>query len=264
MELEPSHILEAKYYSLPFSSLVEKYPILNAFLISVDPPKFDLGNPKVLSMINKYLFKEVVDLDIRVPEDFLIPSLGIRHAYCDFIADRIKSNKPIIEIGTGSSAAIALILAKKYNKQVVATEINTSSIEMAISNIITNRLENKINIITSKGEIITNLISPGNYSALVSYPPFYDADLTKLEKKRGWKGKQSELFGGKKDGLAFAKQLLHESFQDTYIDIELVSLMMMNLEQIKELFAIIPSDMKTEIIQINAGTRRRFILLVYR
>ena len=143
MELKPTYILEAKYFSLPFSSLVEEYPILNAFLISVDPPKFDLGDPRVLSLLNKYLFKEVVDLDINVPEDFLIPSLGIRHAYSDFIANRIKSNKPIIEIGTGASAAIAMILAKKYDKQVLATEINSTSFEMANANIVTNNLEDK-------------------------------------------------------------------------------------------------------------------------
>ena len=262
MELKPTYILEAKYFSLPFSSLVEEYPILNAFLISVDPPKFDLGDPRVLSLLNKYLFKEVVDLDINVPEDFLIPSLGIRHAYSDFIASRMKSNKPIIEIGTGASAAIAMILAKKYNKQVVATEIDPSSIEMAIANIKVNHLENKIEIIKSEGEIIKNLIPPGEYSSLVSFPPFYDTDLTKLEKKRGWKGTPSELFGGVKDGLVFARKLLEESFQSEGIEIDVISMMLMNKEQIKELVDIVPLDRKSEIIQINAGTRKRYILVI--
>ena len=107
---------EAKYFTLPFSKLVEKYPDLNSFLISENPPKFDLGNPKVLSILNKYLFKEVLQIDLDVPEGHLIPALGIRHVYCEIVNSLPQPQDPLIEIGTGASAALAMILAKKYKK----------------------------------------------------------------------------------------------------------------------------------------------------
>ncbi len=262
MNIKPNQTIYAKYFSIPFSTLIERFPHLASLLISVKPHKFDLGDPNILSTVNKYLFKAVLNLDISVPQNFLIPSLGIRHAYCDSIAQRITNNLPILEIGTGASAAIALILAKKYQNDVIATEISNTSTRAAKKNITFNNLSDKIKLLQSRGEIIEKLVPLGKYSALVSYPPVYERELTKLEKKRGWKGTESELIGGEKDGMDFTKQLVSEAFQTPGVEINLVSVMLMNIEQIKEIITIIPTKASIEIIQIIAGTRKRYIIII--
>ncbi|MEE9410949.1 MAG: hypothetical protein V3V41_08475, partial [Candidatus Heimdallarchaeota archaeon] len=125
-----------------------------------------------------------------------------------------------------------------------------------------NNLQDKIKLHHSRGEIIEKLVPQGKYSALVSYPPVYERELTKLEKKRGWKGTESELIGGEKDGMDFTKQLVSEAFQTPGVEINLVSVMLMNIEQIKEIITIIPTKASIEIIQIIAGTRKRYIIII--
>ena len=109
--------VDAKHYTIPFKELIENHPVLNSLLISVSPPKFNLGDPLTLSQVNKCLYKEMLNLEISVPDNYLIPSLGIRYAYCDVINSLIQTNKPVIEVGTGASAAIAMILAKKIQEK---------------------------------------------------------------------------------------------------------------------------------------------------
>ena len=52
MKFEVHSTIEAKYYGKKFSDLLENFPELNEFLISTDPPKFDLGDPKIQSLLN--------------------------------------------------------------------------------------------------------------------------------------------------------------------------------------------------------------------
>lgn len=262
MEIEPRKFIEAKYFSLPFKELVEKYPDLNAFLISVDPPKFNLGDPFILSRINTILFKEVLDLEIKVPEDYLIPSVGVRHAFCDYVVSQLNSNEPILEIGTGASASMSLILAKKYDRSVIATEINPLALDFARINAEMNGLDERIKFKLSKGEIISELIPPGKYSALICNPPVYEEDLTRLAKIKGWRGVKDELMGGGKDGMDFTKQLIQESFETEGVDIDFIALLMFNETQINAILSQFPKDRRFHVAQINAGTRKRFILLI--
>jgi len=255
--------IEVKYFTIPFDKLVSKNPQLAIYTASVNPVKFDLGNPEVLSKVNHALFKTVLDIDISVPKNHLIPTLGIRYAYCDVVATRSKSSLPFIEIGTGASAAIALILAKKYKKQVLATEINQSSILSAKNNLTSNDVETAVTLMESKGEIIQSLIPSGKYSALLCYPPLYEQDLTRLQKKRGWKGTYDELIGGGADGMDFIRQLIKEILDNLQIEIEVVSLMLSNKQILTSTITLLPKSMKREIIQLNAGTRKRFILIFY-
>ncbi len=262
MESESQKIIDAKFFALPFKELVEKYPDLNAFLISVDPPKFNLGDPFVLSRINSILFKEVLDLEIRVPEDFLIPSVGVRYAFCDHVVSQLKSNEAIIEIGTGASASMSLILAKKYNKNIIATEINPLAFDYARINAEANGVDEQIKFELSEGEIISRLIPPGRYSALICNPPIYEDDLTRLAKIKGWRGVKDELMGGGQDGLEFTKQLVQEVFSTEGVDIDFISLLMFNKTQLEAIISQLPEEMKYQITQINAGTRERFILMI--
>ncbi|MBY9002303.1 MAG: RlmF-related methyltransferase [Candidatus Heimdallarchaeota archaeon] len=253
---------KAKYFTLPFRVLVKKYPELNSFLISEKPPKFDLGNPEVLSLLNRCLFKEVLQLDIDVPEGHLIPALGIRHVYCEIVNSITQSQDPIVEIGTGASAGLAMILAKKYKRKVIATEINENSVNSANKNIEANNLSEVITVLHSRGEIVENLLPKGNYSTLLCYPPIYDNDQTKLWKIRGWKGVESEMFGGTIDGMDFTMKLLDEALNSKKVKIQNITVLLMNEEQIKQISTRFQIEEKSKIFQINAGTRKRFVLWI--
>ena len=262
MTLKIFKTINAKYYGKKFSELLERYPELHAFLISTDPPKFDLGDPKILSLLNHYLYKEILQLEVSVPEGFLIPALGIRHVYCEIIDEITESENPLIEIGTGASAVLAMTLAKKYNRKVLATEINDISIKSANKNVKANSLSEFITILQSSGEIVENLLPTGDYSTLFCYPPIYDNDQTKLWKRRGWKGVESEMFGGKIDGMDFTLKLLDEALNSEKVRIRNITVMLMNEEQIKQILIKFQKRIKSKIFQIDAGTRKRFVLWI--
>ena len=261
MTIKIDKTVEAKHFTKPFVELLNNFPSLDKHLISQNPPKFDLGDSNVLSLLNGCLFQDMLELKIDVPEKYLIPALGIRYSYCDIVCQE-SSNGTLIEIGTGASAAIAMILAKKYRKEVLATEINPISFQSAKENIKRNNLSNLITLIKSEGQVLNEIIPTGDYSFLLCYPPIYDFDQTKLWKKRGWKGTHTEIFGGGKDGLGFVRRLISEVINSENVRVENLTIMLMNKKQVEAILRTLPTDSKTKIIQIMAGTRNRYILII--
>jgi len=175
--------------------------------------------------------------------------------------ERSRNRKRVVEIGTGASAALSLILAKKYKRRILATEINEDSYFSAKKNIIDNGLDNRITLLKSRGDIILDLIPSGKYAALLCYPPIYSEDLTILKKKRGWKGVESELIGGGDDGLSFMKQLIDEYLVSEKHHFELFSILLLNLQQVKFVLSRIKRENSYQIIRFDAGTRKRYCLL---
>jgi len=265
---EPLKTIEAKYLGMKFEKLVPKYPKLEKYLISKNPLKFDLGDPETLSELNKCLFKELANLDIELPKGHLIPSYSLRMTYVKAINELLTSEKinfsyPVIEIGTGASASIAMLFAKKYKRKVVATEINEVSFQLAQRNIVKNKLSSLITLIKSEGQIIKEIVPEGKYTALMCYPPIYPADLTKLEKQRGWKGVQSELIAGEGE-LDFAIKLLNEAINNNDVRIDLITVQLMSKKQLEKLFRLFVDKKVCEYIEINAGTRKRYIIIIKR
>jgi len=255
---EPLKIIEAKHLGMKFEKLVHKYPKLEKYLKSRNPLKFDLGDPETLSELNKCLFKELAGLDIELPKGHLIPSYSLRMAYVKTINELLTSKKinfsyPIIEIGTGASAAIAM-----------ATEINEVSYQIAQKNIVKNKLTELITLVKSEGQVIKEIVPEGKYSALMCYPPIYPTDLTKLEKKRGWKGVQSELIAGERERereLDFVIKLLNEAINNNDVRIDLITVQLMNKKQLEKLLRLYCEKKECEYIEIKAGTRKRYITI---
>ncbi len=263
MPVTISRTIDAKPFTIPFRELIKKYPSLNAFLVSSNPPKFDLGDTSVLSLVNKHLFHALLGLEIVVPPNNLIPTIGLRHAYCSSVLSTNHSNNSLLEIGVGSSAAISLILAKKYNKSVLGTEIAPTSYESALTNVRNNNLLEKIHLVKSSGEIIQGCVPSGRYSALFCYPPIYSQrDITVLEKKRGWKGTKSELIGGKTSGMEFSLQLIDESLHSAEVFIEKITLLLYSIEQVELILTNFPEIISYEVVKIKAGTRSRYSFIV--
>ena len=79
-------------------------------------------------------------------------------------------------------------------------------------------------------------------------------------KKRGWKGTYDELIGGGDEGFDFIRGLLSEILEISTVNIGTVSLLLTNKKQIEEVLSILPDKIVSSTVQINAGTRKRFIL----
>ena len=95
---------------------------------------------------------------------------------------------------------------------VVATEINNGAYKSAMVNVKQNNLSEKVTLLKSEGEIITNLIPDlSNVEAVICNPPQYDEKFYRdhYDSPRGFQGEYSELVGGNV-GHEFIMRLLAE------------------------------------------------------
>ena len=62
--------------------------------------------------------------------------------------------------------------------------------------------------------------------------------------------------------MEFSKKLLKEALESQEIKLEIISLMLTNINQIKILLREINQKANYHYMQINAGTRRRYVLVI--
>lgn len=261
MSLSPPPVsLNAKDFSLPIASVIESCPEIKNWLDENN--KIDLGNSLALYHYNKCLFKilDDIDLNLDITNDQpinLIPTAGLRRAIVSTVISTIKP-KTVIEIGTGASAIIALLLAKN-NIQVIATEINEDSIKTALKQIQLNKLESNVTLVKSEG-ILNYLEHFYPIDCVVSLPPYYAANTKDLPKSsKGFMGTDSELysFGADSD---FSITLLKE-----WATIRLSTFLVIlwkNLESVEKALQIMKTfQVENQIIEIKAGTRIRYLTL---
>jgi methylase of polypeptide subunit release factors len=199
-----------KKCGLPVVEALKKCPDLTRYLIS--PNRLDLGNTDALLLYNQLILRELLGLEFSVPKGYLIPTICSRWEFIKFILEASnRTTTSIVEIGTGASAILAMMLGI-LGKTVIATEINKGAYNSALENIKQNNLSDKIDLIQSEGEIITNLIHDlTSIDAIICNPPQYDEKYyhDHYESPRGFKGEYSDLVGGK-IGHEFIMKLLAE------------------------------------------------------
>jgi len=142
----------------PTSKALKLHPDLRNHLKSMDPPRIKNEDRETLLLYNKYIAKDLYDIDIEFAEHAIIPTPIMRY---NFLMHVIKPNSSIIEIGTGASAIIAMLAAKHFNSQVYATEVDKEYINLANQNIKRNNLESKITVIDSQGSFFNNVVPSG-------------------------------------------------------------------------------------------------------
>jgi methylase of polypeptide subunit release factors len=171
--------------------------------------KLDLGDSKVLKLYNQLILQDLMNLNFELPEDFLIPTICSRY---EFLKYCLKSTpKSVLEIGTGASAILALMMAH-LGIQVTATEVDPTAYKSALNNVKLNNLTSFITLVRSNGELIKGLsLDTSSYDLIVCNPPQYDNEYYKdhHESKRGFVGQKSELVGGR-IGYEFILKLLEE------------------------------------------------------
>jgi methylase of polypeptide subunit release factors len=256
---------DIKHWCVKIETATSNYPDLIPY---VKNDKLDFGDHKSLEMYNKAVAYTLAGLKIKIPETHLIPAVCLRYAYVRTIFEKfLKTENTMLEIGTGASGIIAMFGAKLYNLKVTATEINGISYHSAESNFQRNTLSNRISLIKSRGGIMSGVIKDGSrFDALFTYPPTYadsSQDSGKLNKGRGFKGIDSEMIGGGIDGFDFTDKLLLEACSDQF-DIKIITVMCLFKSHVAPSLAILKEQKrKTQVIELLAGTRKRYIVIGY-
>lgn len=101
-------------------------------------------------------------------------------------------NPKVIEIGTGSGIISVMLALLIKDIRIIAVDINEKALELALSNAIKHKVEDKITFI--KSDLFEN-IEENNFDMVISNPP-YIADDFKLPKNVKYEPSNA-LFGGK-------------------------------------------------------------------
>ena len=184
-------------------------PSLKGYLMQRNPPRLDLGNKHALLLYNQIVLKSFLNLYFSIPQGFLIPTICSRWEFIKWILK--DSPKSILEIGTGASAIIALILAK-LGCHVTATEVNEDAFTSAMENIKINNLEKEIKLVLTKsGSFFQPFQSLSLVEAIICNPPQYDEEFFRRmnSQNRGFQGNKDELVGGP-TGTEFIFKLIDE------------------------------------------------------
>ncbi len=262
MTKEVLRIIDGSKKCVPIEIALNKNPTLKHYLMSHDPPRLDLGSPIALQEYNKTILNIKTGLQLTLPEGFLIPSVCLRLIFLETI---LKKSLRVLEIGTGASAIMGMIAARKFNCTVVGTETNLNAIEAAKRNIIQNNLSGYIEIIDSKGQILEGLLqSLGVFDLIFSYPPQYsysDGEMFALQ-ERGFRGVSSDLGWGNK-GTEFACRVIREARNSTFLKKNgKLCLLLLNKNILQEVLSTMKScKFRYNAIKITAGTRQRYIVI---
>ncbi|XP_041979641.1 U6 small nuclear RNA (adenine-(43)-N(6))-methyltransferase [Aricia agestis] len=187
----------------------------------------DFKNPHALRILTKCLLKSDFNLDVKIPEDRLVPTLPLRLNYILWIEDLLSCIGPCdfvrgIDIGTGACAIYPLLAAVKNKWLMVGTETDGESYNNAIENVTNNKLENLIELRkNSTNTTIEHLFDDDNsliYQFTMCNPPFYtniqelweSRSPARPPPKNGFTGSPQELIteGGE---LQFCRQIIEES-----------------------------------------------------
>jgi len=251
----------AKDYSLPIEKVKKSCSELNLYVN--EKGKIDLGSSKALYTYNKCLFKILDGIELNLPIDneeqvHLIPTAGLRRLIASIIIKFVNPLK-VIEIGTGATAIMALLLAKS-NVQVIASEIDEKSFKFANDHVKINNLEEKITLVKSEGGVLNYLEKFFPVDCVLSLPPYY-ADETKTEKKnRGFRGTDSELYSFG-ESVDFSIKLLQEWCEIS--SIQTLCVLWKDFDDLqKGILTINSFPVTTQIIEVIAGTRTRYLTIM--
>jgi 23S rRNA A1618 N6-methylase RlmF len=263
--LKISKRVDASIGCLSLKEVAENYPDFTSYL---KEGKIDLGNPKALMIYNKCLLHAFTGFNIDIPKNYLIPTICLRKKYLELIKTKYPNVQCILDIGTGASAVLGL-LALSMNFNVIGTEINEESFKYALGNLKTNNISSEnFKLIKSNGGIIQGVVDENNLKyidVIVCYPPFYPDDKPGYtsKKKRGFKGNDSELFGGD-SGIEFTIKMIKEAVNS---QIKITSVLLHKKEFVTHILDVLKKEkefesLNYEIVEIKAGNRLRYVLFI--
>jgi methylase of polypeptide subunit release factors len=232
-----------------------------------DKLRIDFKNKDALIEYNKTVLKVLFDLDIEFHENGLIPTPINRYLFIKSTFETLKKlgiEKPtVLEIGTGHSAIISLLIKKFYDAEVYATEVDEEFIDFAKKNVKKNKLN--IKIINSKGKVIEGIdeIKGKKFDLIISYPPFYSKNSVASGRKFGGAlAKEVELIGGGKFGEEFSFKIIEEGINFLNKKGVIALMMPKKPEERRELIIKKMKEvgLSVEVDEIRTGNRLRYII----
>lgn len=255
-----SRKLDARKYALPVKAAVEKCPALGPY---VDPSsnKLDLGSREALAQYNTCLFRVLECLKLDVPAPHLIPTAGLRRALTDLIMEFRPSK--VVEIGTGATAIMAMLLAKRQ-VDVVATEVDTAALHHAKKQVHNNHLTPRVTLLESRGGIFSWLRNEPSIfpiDGVFCLPPYYKAGQPRKEPTKGFGGTDSEMYsmGEAED---FTVQLIREVMERPS-DLSFMVLLWKDVTTLELGWAELAryDECLTEVVEVTVGNRSRYVTL---
>lgn len=232
-----------------------------------DKLRIDFKNKDALIEYNKTVLEVLFGLNVEFHKNGLIPTPINRYLFIKSAFDTLKKlgiEKPVVlEIGTGHSAIISLLIKKLYDAEVYATEVDDEFLKFAKRNAERNNLD--IKIINSKGRVIKGIeeLRDKKFDLIISYPPFYSSNSVASGRKFGGAlAKEVELIGGGKFGEEFSFKIIEEGV-DFLNERGVIALMMPKKpEKRRELIIKKMEDvgLKVEVDEIKTGNRLRYII----
>lgn len=208
-----------EYYTPRLPSIREvaaENPEFRAYVDYLSQGKIDLYSPEALAEFNRSLFKMRYGLDLQFHPRAIIPTPGLRELFLTRIIEPFSHMEcpQLLEIGTGASAVMALMVARMFSCSIQATEVEEEYSKWAEENICRNGYSDAIPLIKSAGGILRGVIPPEKkFDLIFSNPPYYDTPYTG---KTGWQGQTVDLIGAGNAGEKFILTLLEESVDFLY------------------------------------------------
>lgn len=195
--------------------------------------KIDFKNVEALRVFTKCCLHKDFNLNINLPPNKLLPTIPLRLNYLLWIEDLLNEHKIIdnvvgIDIGCGSSCIYCLLATRSHGDwKMFALEIDDENLQYAKENIITNKLEEKITLISQKDDKIFGTLfehSSDIKTFCMCNPPFFKSHLDLIGENRSGKRKSSKHAGSHhnstveliyEDGgeFGFIKKILLESLE---------------------------------------------------
>ncbi|KAK9871833.1 hypothetical protein WA026_014290 [Henosepilachna vigintioctopunctata] len=169
-----------------FKELAILYPEFRKYLQQDIAGKvtLDFKDVNAIRALSRVLLLKDFDLNVEIPLNKLIPTIPLRLNYLLWIEDllnieRINLDKVYgIDIGTGASCVYPLMAAKKFNWNMVGTEIDKDSLECAKKNISNNFLNEKVMVYEStKNTLLKEVVQNMNleFHFCMCNPPFFSS-----------------------------------------------------------------------------------------
>ncbi|XP_065208840.1 U6 small nuclear RNA (adenine-(43)-N(6))-methyltransferase [Planococcus citri] len=155
---------------------------------------FDFKNSHALRCLNTILLKKDFNLDVFIPPDNLVPTLPLRLNYILWLEDVLEWKAGTdslikgIDIGTGATCIFPLLAAKNNGWKMIGTEINETSVNIAVENIRRNSLDHLISIKTVPDTVFLDGVfdKMETFDFCMCNPPFFSSeqDVDSTQKSR--------------------------------------------------------------------------------
>ncbi len=183
---------------LPVREAVRLFPELEKYLD--ERGRLDFSNRKARILYNRAIAKAVFGLEVEYHPRGLVTTPISRYL---FLKTFLRGGERVLEIGTGHTALMAIMVAKIFSCDVTATELDDEFFEYAGRNIERNRA--RVRLLKSNGGIIRGVVPGGErFDVIFSAPPYYEVPAKGVLTER-------EGVGGGKYGEEFSVKLIGEA-----------------------------------------------------